>query len=76
MLNWVKYSRMYQVKFVEDSLKHMTSNFYRLSSTNFAWSILQCFAPNDTSMMSSSVLNFLMLWVQEKPETYPSHGNS
>ena len=31
---------------------------------------------NDTNMINSSVLilNFLMLRVQQKPETYPSYG--
>ena len=31
---------------------------------------------NNANMINSSALNFLMLWVQEKPETYPMHGCS
>ena len=42
-LNGTKYSRMGHVKFVEDSLQI----FQRLSSTNFTWSILEHFVPND-----------------------------
>ena len=53
--NGTKYSRMEQIKFMDDSLwkiwrvllaDHTPSNVWRLSSTNFTWSILEYFVPN------------------------------
>ena len=47
-LNRRKYWRMDEVKFVIYSLKEtiLLHIFYRLLSTNFSWSILECFVPN------------------------------